>query len=609
MPSTADRRTVVISSDDDDDEQDNVALAKRKPPPQSSSSSSKPSRPVVIISSDEEDDEDEIVDEADCVAVAAAEAAGSAELAASLGALTVADKKKEARTTKATKKKGDEDDDDGDDETPPPLPPPVAFGEVLLAGDVASQLYPHQKEGVAWMASLASGVAVPPTMTATSQQQQRRLFHGGILADEMGLGKTRQVAAFLRGAIDSGVVRRALVVAPKTLLKTWSAELAAVGLRDGEQVREYGSGSASDRSAALSAVASPTTGSGVLLTTYGMLLHNGEELGCRGSAAASDKRKKKHQASSSSTSLAPPQPPSFDAVFFDEGHTLKNPKAQVSQLARSLDCRVVKVLLSGTPVQNNLDELFALFDLVAPGLLADDARRFKAEFSDRIVAGSDRAASEGTKAAAAGAAAALRERMRPCFLRREKAAVLGVSSSSSSGGAGGGAAAGATAAGTGRQEEASSSSASSSPSSSATPAALGRKTDLIVWLRLTEAQRDVYRAFLRSEAVAEALNKTKSPLAAVTVRFFFSFFFHFFFDAKKKRRLLSLSFLTKTHTFSFSSLDISKKRKITGPEEDLRSPGPVDQEGRRGGSREDARGQRRRRRGRRGGRRTDRRRR
>jgi hypothetical protein len=51
----------------------------------------------------------------------------------------------------------------------------------------------------------------------------------------------------------------------------------------------------------------------------------------------------------------------------------------------------------------------------------------------------------------------------------------------------------------------------------AMPGRMGRKLDLVVWLRLSKTQQHIYQAFLHSDAVREALNSTKSPLAALTV--------------------------------------------------------------------------------------------
>ena len=355
-------------------------------------------------------------------------------------------------------------------DTPPPTdapdgPPLIAGprGEFLLDGRVTARLYPHQREGVAWLAGcLVTG-------------------RGGILADEMGLGKTLQVAAAVRGALDSGLARRVLVVAPKTLLGQWAAELAVVGL--GSMTHEYLSSVPSERAAALAAVG-PPTGAGVLLTTYGMVQHNFEALAGGGGGGGS-------------APGTPQQPSLWDVAFFDEGHKLKNVKTLQARNARALPCRV-KVLLTGTPVQNELEELHALLDLAAPGLLGT-AANFRDEFARRIARGTDRAASELERAEGAGAAVELRRRIAPAFLRREKESALKPAPSASVGGPSGAVTTG------------------SEPTPSSGPPALGTKTDLVVWLTLQPTQRELYAAFLRSDAVRAALNKTSSPLAAITI--------------------------------------------------------------------------------------------
>lgn len=81
----------------------------------------------------------------------------------------------------------------------------------------------------------------------------------------MGLGKTFTVAAFLAGCFAGGAARRALVVAPTTLVAAWRNELAVAGLGDGV-VKVFAGGSAGQRRSAVDAVAAH---GGVLLTTYG----------------------------------------------------------------------------------------------------------------------------------------------------------------------------------------------------------------------------------------------------------------------------------------------------------------------------------------------------
>ena len=155
---------------------------------------------------------------------------------------------------------------------------------------------------------------------------------------------------------------------------------------------------------------------------------------------------------------------------------------------------VRRLLLTGTPVQNNLSELWALFNLVTPGLLGD-ARSFRDEFDKPIARGQSREASAREREHGAAMTAALQKRIAPAFLRREKATVLTTSSSAAAESQGGDAA----------------------NAAAPTPSALGHKSDMIVWLRLTQPQRRLYAAFLGSSSVAAALNKTGSALAALTV--------------------------------------------------------------------------------------------
>lgn len=142
----------------------------------------------------------------------------------------------------------------------------------------------------------------------------------------------------------------------------------------------------------------------------------------------------------------------------------------------------------------------------------------------------------------AARAAELRQLVAPYILRREKKEVLGdgtsnnsssagqgqrADSSSSGGlsgaggvvaaaavGEGGSSAQGASAAAGGSKATLSSVAAAGG---AAGPAPMGKKTDLVVWLKLTALQRHIYEAFLHSDAVKAALNSSKSPLAALTV--------------------------------------------------------------------------------------------
>lgn len=97
---------------------------------------------------------------------------------------------------------------------------------------------------------------------------------GCLLADDMGLGKTLTCASLLAGLLKGKSIRRAIVVAPKTLLAQWKLELTRVGLK--WQTHEY-FGTPRQRETALTSVQQRR---GVLLTTYGMITNQHQEL-CR----------------------------------------------------------------------------------------------------------------------------------------------------------------------------------------------------------------------------------------------------------------------------------------------------------------------------------------
>ncbi len=183
---------------------------------------------------------------------------------------------------------------------------------------------------------------------------------GALLADDMGLGKTLQTLCALRG--------RTLVVAPTSVVPNWLDEIGR--FRPGLRACLYhGAGRQLDPDA------------DVVLTSYALLRLDRERL-------AQER---------------------FDAVVLDEAQTIKNPDSQVAQAACALQAGF-RVALTGTPVENRLEELWSQLHFTNPGLLG--ARRDFAERVARPVAAGD-----------AAAAAALRTRLTPFVLRRRKADV------------------------------------------------------------------------------------------------------------------------------------------------------------------------------------------
>jgi non-specific serine/threonine protein kinase len=196
----------------------------------------------------------------------------------------------------------------------------------------------------------------------------------GILADDMGLGKTIQAAAFLTSLhasdLPDGEREPSLVVAPTSVLPNWASELArfAPSLRvlvlHGKQ-RDTAAISDAD----------------VVLTTYTTLRL---DLSAHASRI-------------------------YRCVILDEAQAIKNSASQTARAARALRARH-RLCLTGTPIENDLMELWSQFAFLMPGMLGDE-RAFKDRYLARIAAGDDRAKAE------------LRSRVSPFMLRRLKSEV------------------------------------------------------------------------------------------------------------------------------------------------------------------------------------------
>jgi len=209
---------------------------------------------------------------------------------------------------------------------------------------------------------------LPADLTAELRTYQRRGVEwlgllrdaglGAMLADDMGLGKTLQCLCALQG--------RSLIVAPTSVLYNWAAEAAR--FRPGLRVCTYhGARRRLDPEADL------------VLTSYAILRLDAEALAAE----------------------------AWDAVVLDEAQTIKNPDSQVARAAYGLTRAKWRVTLTGTPVENRLEELWSQFHFIMPGLLGgrrDFAERHANPIADGVP----------------GAAARLRTILKPFLLRRRK---------------------------------------------------------------------------------------------------------------------------------------------------------------------------------------------
>jgi len=183
-----------------------------------------------------------------------------------------------------------------------------------------AQLRPYQKRGYNWLCSL--------------------LFSGFgcILADDMGLGKTVQsIAAVLRLREEGLLGNGCLVIAPAALLNNWEKELARFAPALGVS-RYHGNRRVLDRK------------QDIFLTTYQTAVRDAEKLRAE----------------------------AFSLLLVDEAHLMKNAETRISRTVKQLRSQY-RLALSGTPVENRLEDLRSLFDFILPGYLGN-ASDFKTRY-------------------------------------------------------------------------------------------------------------------------------------------------------------------------------------------------------------------------------------
>ena len=244
-----------------------------------------------------------------------------------------------------------------------------ALPEPRLPEDLRATLRDYQRQGVAWLQFLRDAAL------------------GALLADDMGFGKTLQALCAVRG--------RALVVAPTSVLPNWAAEAArfrpsvAVNVYHGPK-RTLAGPHAPDGSDGPDEWDGPdgpdrpgdeaggVASDSLTLTTYALLRLDQDKL------AAVD----------------------WDVVILDEAQAIKNPTSQVARAAFRLPARW-REAMTGTPVENRLDELWSQLHFTSRGLLGG-REDFDQRYGRPIGAGDE------------GVAARLRARIRPFLLRRRK---------------------------------------------------------------------------------------------------------------------------------------------------------------------------------------------
>ncbi|KAK5714940.1 DNA repair protein rhp26 [Elasticomyces elasticus] len=332
---------------------------------------------------------------------------------------------------------------------PHPTRPDADFeGGFRIPGDIYPSLFPYQKTGVQWLWELYS--------------QQC----GGIIGDEMGLGKTIQAIAFLAGLHYSGKLDKPIiVVCPATVMKQWVNEfhlwwpplrvsilhgsgsgMTGDGAQDSDDGDGYGRRSRVQHTKGYRqarAIVNRVLANGhVLVTTYSGL-----------------------------QTYAPLLiPVDWGYAVLDEGHKIRNPNAGVTIHCKELRTHH-RVILSGTPMQNNLTELWSLFDFVFPMRLGTLVG-FRTQFEIPIKMGGYANASNLQVETASKCAVALKEAISPYLLQRFKVDVA---------------------------------------------ADLPKKSERVLFCKLTKLQREAYEWFLQSEDMRGILAGKRQALFGVDI--------------------------------------------------------------------------------------------
>ncbi|WP_207842105.1 DEAD/DEAH box helicase [Williamsia soli] len=265
-----------------------------------------------------------------------------------------------------------------------PAPVNATLWEELLQLGVVDEQLKQWQERITKLSSAKPPVAVEPPLMLRATLRDYQLEgltwlsflwdngFGGILADDMGLGKTLQTLALFGRAKEQGEAGRFLVVAPTSVVNNWVAEchrftdLTAVAVTATQKKRKV-------------ALAEVVAGADIVITTYAVLRLDFD---------------------------------SFDqldwaGMVLDEAQFAKNHNSKNHQFARRLDT-AFKLAITGTPMENNLLELWSLLSITVPGLFPNP-KSFADYFRKPIEKGED-----------PNRLPVLRKRIKPVMLRRTK---------------------------------------------------------------------------------------------------------------------------------------------------------------------------------------------
>ncbi|XP_058820119.1 DNA repair and recombination protein RAD54-like [Topomyia yanbarensis] len=295
-------------------------------------------------------------------------------------------------------------------------------------------LRPHQREGVKFMYECVTG--------------KRGDFNGCIMADEMGLGKTLQCITLLWTLLRQSpdckpTIGKAIIVCPSSLVKNWDKEFGKwLGCRVNCLAMDGGSKEHTTKELEqFMANQSLRHGTPVLIISYETFrlyanILNSSDVG---------------------------------AVLCDEGHRLKNSENLTYQALMGLKTKR-RVLLSGTPIQNDLTEYYSLLHFVNPGMLGSTAE-FRRQYENPILRGQDANSTETERKKAAERLQELSALVNRCMIRR---------------------------------------------TSSLLTKYLPVKFEMVICVKMTEIQNELYKSFLQSDSIRKSVLEKSEVKASLT---------------------------------------------------------------------------------------------
>ena len=216
----------------------------------------------------------------------------------------------------------DDDDDNNEDDS-------ITLESIEMPKELIDRMYEHQRDGVKWMYNL----------------HMNTNRYGGILGDDMGLGKTFQVSCLLTCLVRSCMVQRVLIIAPVSVVLNWQREL-------NQHMRPY-----------VTDCCFEVVSAELNMKKRLQILHDVFQAGSRRSRVVITSY---HLVANMIESYCAGI---WDYVILDEGHVIKNPSTKISKSINAIVCKK-RLLLTGTPIQNDLTELWSLLNFVTNGKVA-----------------------------------------------------------------------------------------------------------------------------------------------------------------------------------------------------------------------------------------------